>query len=289
MTDTAKGVLWMLGTITSFSLMAVAGRAVLDAHDTFEIMAFRSLLGVFIIVTIVAITGRWAELRTQRFGAHLVRNAGHFIGQNLWFFSLSLITLSQVFALEFTTPLWVILMGPLFLGERFTKISWLCALFGFAGVLVVTRPGMLPMNAGVYAAMSSAIFFAVSIILTKRLTSTESILCILFYLTTTQLVFGLLAAGYDGDITLPQGWDIFWLTCIGLAGLMAHFCYTMALSLAPASVVAPIDFARLPTIAIIGWLAYSEALDVWIFVGALLIFTGNYINIWSATRRIASA
>ncbi|MEM6308841.1 MAG: DMT family transporter [Pseudomonadota bacterium] len=284
MNDTLKGVLWMLGTITSFSVMAVAGREVLDVHDTFEIMAFRSILGVLIIVTIVAVTGRWQELRTQQFGTHFVRNAGHFIGQNLWFYALSLITLSQVFALEFTTPLWVILLGPLLLGERFTPIALICAALGFAGILVVTRPGLIEMNSGTYAAMSSAIFFAISVILTKRLTSTESVLCILFYLTTIQLVFGLIASGYDGDVTLPRGWDIFWLTLIGLAGLLAHFCYTMALSLAPAAVVAPIDFARLPTIAIIGWLLYAENLDVWIFVGALLIFTGNYVNIWSATR-----
>ena len=284
MNDTLKGVLWMLGTITSFSVMAVAGREVLDVHDTFEIMAFRSILGVLIIVTIVAVTRRWQELRTQQFGTHFVRNAGHFIGQNLWFYALSLITLSQVFALEFTTPLWVILLGPLLLGERFTPIALICAALGFAGILVVTRPGLIEMNSGTYAAMSSAIFFAISVILTKRLTSTESVLCILFYLTTIQLVFGLIAAGYDGDVTLPRGWDIFWLTLIGLAGLLAHFCYTMALSLAPAAVVAPIDFARLPTIAIIGWLLYAENLDVWIFVGALLIFTGNYVNIWSATR-----
>jgi drug/metabolite transporter (DMT)-like permease len=99
-----------------------------------------------------------------------------------------------------------------------------------------------------------------------------------------QAVFGVLAAGYDGDIALPSATTAPWLLLIGCAGLLAHFCLTTALSLAPATVVVPIDFARLPVIAVIGWAAYAEALDVWVFVGALLIFAGNYFNIWTETR-----
>jgi drug/metabolite transporter (DMT)-like permease len=69
-----------------------------------------------------------------------------------------------------------------------------------------------------------------------------------------------------------------------VAGLLGHFCITNALAIAPATVVVPIDFVRLPVIAIIGMLAYGEALDLWVLLGAGIIFAGNYLNIWSETR-----
>ena len=121
--------------------------------------------------------------------------------------------------------------------------------------------------------------------LTKRLTRTDTVACILFYLTTTQLVMGLLAAGFDGDITLPDADSLPYVIAVGLGGLMAHFCYTKALSYAPATVVSPIDFGRLPTIAVAAWLIYGETVDIWVFVGAAIIFGGNYLNIWTETRR----
>lgn len=120
---------------------------------------------------------------------------------------------------------------------------------------------------------------------TKRLTRTQSITCILFWLTTMQLVMGLVMAGYDGDVMLPSATTLPWLVLIGLAGLLAHFCLTNALKIAPATVVVPIDFIRLPTIAVVGMLLYKESIDIWVFVGAAVIFAGNYLNIWFETRR----
>ena len=152
-------------------------------------------------------------------------------------------------------------------------------------VLIVTRPTGQSLNIGVIAAALSAIGFAGSAIFTKRLTRTETITCILFYLTVMQLAFGVICAGYDGDIAMPSLDTLPWLVLIGFAGLLAHFCLTTALSLAPATVVMPVDFIRLPAIAMVGMLVYAEAIDMWVFIGAAIIFTGNYMNIWSETRK----
>ncbi len=119
---------------------------------------------------------------------------------------------------------------------------------------------------------------------TKRLTRTQSITCILFYLTVLQLGFGLITAGHDGDIALPNTETLPWLVLIGVAGLLGHFCITKALEIAPATVVVPIDFVRLPVIAIIGMLAYGEILDLWVLLGSGIIFASNYLNILSETR-----
>ena len=279
-----KAAIWMTGAIASFSTMAVAGREVSFALDTFEIMLFRSVVGVIIVAFAAVAFGTWRQINGQQFSLHFARNIMHFIGQNLWFYAVTVIPLAQVFALEFTSPIWVILLSPLLLGERITLIRAAAALMGFIGILVVTRPNMAGINTGVIMAASSAIFFAFTIIFTKRLTRTQSITCILFYLTVLQLGFGLITAGHDGDIALPNTETLPWLVLIGVAGLLGHFCITKALEIAPATVVVPIDFVRLPVIAIIGMLAYGEILDLWVLLGSGIIFASNYLNILSETR-----
>jgi drug/metabolite transporter (DMT)-like permease len=287
MNPTLRACLWMIGAIGSFTAMAIAGRQVSLALDTFEIMTYRSLLGIVIVCVVAGMTGTWRQINRQQLGLHAVRNFAHFTGQNLWFYALTVIPLAQVFALEFTTPIWVLLLSPLLLNERMTRIGIIAALVGFVGVLIVTRPGSAPVSPGLIAAALCAIGFAFSAILTRRLTRTQSITCILFYLTVMQAVFGLICAGYDGDIALPNAATLPWLILIGCAGLFAHFCLTTALSLAPASIVMPIDFARLPAIAIVGALVYAEPLDPYIFLGAALIFGGNYLNITKGQTRRA--
>lgn len=279
----------MTGAIASFSSMAVAGREVSFALDTFEIMMYRSAIGVVIVVAILSLTGKMGQISRQRIGLHFLRNLVHFSGQNLWFYAITLIPLAQVFALEFTSPLWIIILSPLVLGERLTPMRVFAAAMGFVGILIIARPSPETINVGIMAAAAAAIFFAFTGMFTKRLTRTDSVGCIMFWLTVMQLGFGLLAAGFDGDIALPDMQTAPWLIVIALGGLLAHFCITNALAIAPATVVMPIDFARLPTIAVVGMLLYNEALDVWVFVGAAVIFAANYLNILSETRKIRVA
>lgn len=289
MTPTFKAALWMTGAIASFSSMAVAGRELSGAHDTFEIMMYRSVFGALVMVIVITARGAWGRISRDRLGVHAFRNLAHFTGQNLWFYAVTVIPLAQVFALEFTTPLWVIVLSPIFLGERLTFLRAIAAVLGFVGILVVARPEVGAVSFGMVTAAASAIFFALTIMTTKRLTRDHSILTILFYLTTMQLVLGLIAAGYDGDIALPDAQSLPYLALVGVAGLLAHTCVTNALVIAPATVVVPMDFIRLPVIAIVGMLLYQEALDILVFLGAAIIFAGNYINLWGETRKTRSA
>ncbi len=282
---TFRAALWMTGAIVSFSSMAVAGREVSFALDTFEIMMYRSLIGIVIVVLVLVATGKLHQVTRRRLNLQFLRNLVHFTGQNLWFFAVTAIPLAQVFALEFTSPLWVIVLSPLILGERLTPVRVLAALLGFAGILIVARPSADTVSIGILAAASAAVFFALTNMFTKRLTRTETVGCIMFWLTAMQLAFGLIASGIDGDIALPDGQTAPWLVVIGLGGLLAHFCITNALAIAPATVVMPFDFVRLPTIAVVGMLLYGEPLDLWVFVGAAVIFAANYLNITVETRK----
>jgi len=253
-----KAAIWIIGAMASFTSMAIAGREVSVELDTFELMLFRSLIGIVIVVSIGAWSGRLGQVRTKRIGLHIVRNIFHFAGQNLWFYAVALIPFAQLFALEFTVPLWVALLAPFVLAERMTAARVLAALIGFAG----------------------------SVIGTKILSRTETTLSILFWLTIIQAGLGVVFASLDGGISLPSSSALPWIVLVGCAGLLAHFCLTNALRLAPATIVAPLDFARLPIIAVIGLVFYNEPLSLFVFAGAILVFGANFLNIWSEQRRI---
>jgi len=280
----ARAAVWMLGAIVSFSSMAVAGRAVRVELDTFELMLYRSLVGFAIVLAVGGASGALGQVTTRRMGLHLIRNLSHFARQNLWVYAVALIPLAQLFALEFSSPVWVALFAPLLLGERLTRVRALAAATGFAGILIVARPDFSNPSPALFAAAGSAIGFAGSALFTKRLTRTETVLCILFWLTAMQAVFGLVCAGADGVIAWPGATLWPWLVLIGCAGLMAHFCLTRALTLAPAIIVMPMDFLRLPVIAVVGMLFYDEPLQAAVFLGAALIFTANLLNLRAETR-----
>jgi drug/metabolite transporter (DMT)-like permease len=272
---------WMVGAILAFSAMAIAGRAVSAYHDTFEIMTWRSLVGFIIVAGYILATGQLAKVRHDRLGRHFLRNIAHFTGQNLWFLALTLIPLAQVIALEFTSPIWVILLAPLFLGETLNRTKVIAATLGFVGTLIVARPDFSELNIGVLAAATAAICFATTAIFTKSLTRHESILSILFWLTLMQLIFGILTMTIDGAFVLPNLDSTPLLIAVGISGLSAHYCLTTALSLAPASTVMPIDFMRLPLAALIGLFLYDETPEIAVLFGAGFILLGIWINLRS--------
>jgi drug/metabolite transporter (DMT)-like permease len=275
----------MIGAMFSFSLMAVSGRELATNLNTFEIMLFRSMIGFLIVLAIGYFAKTLAEIKRDRLGLHLFRNLAHFSGQNLWFLAVASIPFSQLFALEFSTPVWVALLAPLFLGEVLTKQRVLAVILGFAGVLIVARPDINQFDFAIIATVACAVCFAGSMMATKSLTSDQSITCILFWLTLMQLAMGLVATVFTGTITFPEGINIFWIVIVGLGGLTAHFCITNALALAPAIVVIPLDFMRLPLISVIGFLAYGEAFELPILVGAGVIFIAILLNLKAEKQR----
>ncbi len=279
-----KAALWMLGAIASFTLMAIAGRAVSVELDTFELMMYRSLIGIAIVVSIGAALGTLKDVQTGNMKLHMFRNLSHFAGQNLWFAALMMIPLAQVVALEFTSPIWIALLAPIFLSEKLTKLRVLVAFFGFIGAMIVAQPDFSNIEPGVLLALGAAIGFAGSAIFTKLLTRKERITSILFWLTVMQAIFGVVCASIDGDVAVPSVSLIPWVGLVAVTGLAAHFCLTSALIHAPATIVMPFDFARLPVIALVGVLLYAEPLEFTVILGAVIIFGANYFNIAAENR-----
>ena len=152
--------------------------------------------------------------------------------------------------------------------------------------MLVARPDLNTLSWALIAAFLLPICFAATAIATKLLTLKFSLTCILFWLVIMQTFFSLMCAGYDFDIKIPTKTDLPFLLVVSVTGLTAHLCMTKAFSLAPVSVVMPIDFVRLPLISMVGFLFYNEMLTWYIVLGSVLVFLGNYINIKEEERVI---
>ncbi len=278
---------WMMGAVVSFSAMAVAGRELQVEMNTFELMLYRSAIGFAVVSAILARRG-FAQVRTAHPGLHARRNFFHYIGQNLWFFAVASIPLSQLVALEFTNPLWVALLAPFILGEHLTRARLIAALIGFLGVLIVAQPGREPLEIGHGAAALAAICFALNTIFTKRIMRFDGVLCVLFWMCLSQGLASL-ALSLPGGIPVPSLHALPWVLVIGVTGLSAHYSLTSALGHAPATIVAPMEFLRLPVVAGIGMWLYAEPLRPAVLVGAFVIIAANLVNLRSESRREAAA
>jgi drug/metabolite transporter (DMT)-like permease len=278
-------VLWMTGTLLSFCVMAVSIRALSGVLSIVEILTVRAGVGIAIIVIVLAARPELrATIGVNRLRLHLVRNSIHFGAQYLWALSLLLLPLATVFALEFTMPAWTILLAPIFLGERMTASRVGEVVLGLMGVLVILRPGVETFQPAALLVLAAAFGYATQNIATKKLTTTESPFAIVFWMNVIQFGLGFIFAGpwFISKIGVDQ---LPAIAGLGTAGLFAHFCLSNAFRAGDATVVVPLDFMRIPLIAVVGWWLYGEALDLFVFAGAGLIVAGIVWNLRSEARR----
>lgn len=280
---------WMGGTLISFAAMAVAGRELSADLGTFQILGIRSLIGLLLISAILSRNG-WQQLSVKNIKIHFVRNFAHFCGQFGWFYAIAFIPLAAVFAIEFTVPIWTAVFAVFLLAERITRVRMLAIMLGIFGVLLILQPGSAVVHPAALVMLGGAVAYGLSHVLTKKLSARDSSLCILFYMMLIQLPLGLLPAAFNWVTPTAEHWP--WLIVVGITGLTAHYCIVRALSLADATLVIPMDFLRLPLIALVGYAFYNEHIDGYFAAGAGLIVLANLINVlWAQKReqRVAKA
>jgi drug/metabolite transporter (DMT)-like permease len=286
MSATLRGVLWMSGAVLSFCAMAVAARELLRHLGIFEILAFRTAVTLLIVLAAATRTGI-ATLRTRRIGVHLWRNLFHLGGQASWVYAIGALPLAMVFAIEFTSPIWTALLAAFMLGETINRGRVVMLALGFAGVMVILRPGFADVQPAALVMLAGSLFYAVQMIGTKRLSGTESPMAVLFWMAVIQTPLCLVAA-LPGWIA-PAPRDLPWILVIGVGSFTAHYCLTRAMKMADASVVVPVDFFRLPLIAVVGALFYAEAFDPAVILGALLIFGGTWYSLSRENQRLRNS
>lgn len=281
--------LWMVGAIFAFSLTAVAGREAISAPgiglSISQLVFYRNVIGLVVISLLLSFhlyRSGILQLKTPQFSLHLGRNITHFCGQWCWFYGLAVLPLAQVFAIEFTVPIWTAIFAGVLLKEKLTLLRTFALMLGFSGVLLILRPGFAIIEYASWVVLFGAIAYALSHTLTKRLARKESALIILLYMHLIQLPLALILVLFD--FSWPQGVIWLYVALTAVAALCAHYCMAKALSLSDAMVVMPMDFLRLPLIALIGYLFYQEQIDLWLVVGAGVMLLGNMLTLKESSR-----
>jgi len=278
-------IFWMSGTLLSFIVAALSVRTLADKLSAFEMMSVRSAGGLIILFLLAIAQPRLLEgLRAHRLALQGARNVVHFVSQICWTVAIMVLPFATVFALEFTTPAWVALLAVLFLGERLTLPRAAALLLCSMGVLVVLRPGMASFQPAALIVVFGALLFAVTATITKKLVETETTFSIMFWMNLMQFPLNLAGSDptfifrIDASMILP-------LLGIAVAGLSIHYCLTNAFRYGDAMIVIPMDFLRVPLIALIGWTFYGEHLDAFVFTGAALIIAGVLWNVRAEAQR----
>jgi drug/metabolite transporter (DMT)-like permease len=280
-----RAALWMGCAVLSFSFMAIAVRELLRHMGAFEILFLRTLVTMLLVAVALWRAGI-ATVRTRLFRFHLARALMHLAGQYCWIYAIGALTLAMVFAIEFTMPIWVAVLATLFLGERMNRARLAMLVLGLAGIAIILRPDLGGLHPAALVMVLGSVFYAGNMIMTKRISASDSPLAVLFWMSLTQLPLTLASA--VPQWVAPTPLDLLWALGIGSGSFIAHYAMTRAMKLGDATLVVPIDFLRLPLIAAIGALFYAEPLDPATFVGAAVIFAGTYYSLARETRSHAA-
>ena len=275
---------WMVGTLTSLLTMAIAARELSDTITTVQMITVRNAVS-FIIICFLLQAGGWRQLQTQQPVTHFVRAVSHLVAQYAWIFGIAAIPITEVFALEFTGPVWTVVIASVLLGEKLNRFRVLTLVMGVIGVLVILRPGFRDPDPVMFIVIFSALCFALANVLTKKLVAGNSPLNIIFYVCVIQFLITVIPTLSVWVAPAPLEW--LWMSVMGVVSITAHYSFARAFSYADAMVVIPMDFLRLPLAAILGWILYREGLDLFVVAGALIMFAGNFINVLAEKKLLA--
>jgi drug/metabolite transporter (DMT)-like permease len=278
-------ILWMSGTLFSFVIAAVSVRAMSKTFNAFEIMSLRSAGGLVILGVLGAFQpGLWASVRINRMGLQTFRNFVHFGSQICWTIAIAMLPFATVFALEMTIPAWVTILAVIFLGERMFASRAAALALCVIGALVILRPGHEAFQPAALVMLLGALLFAIAAISTKKLITTETTFSIMLWMNLMQLPLNF--AGSDPAFLVRFTAELILPTLgICVAGLAIHYCLANAFRCADAIMVIPMDFLRVPLIAVIGWAFYGENPDFYVFAGAGLIVVGVLWNLRGEAQR----
>ena len=263
-----RAAIWMTFAALCFTGMNGTIRMVSDELPAFEIVFLRNLIGVGFMLPWVARNGA-NVLQTNRHRLYLFRALIAFTAMSCWFAGVTMMPLAEATAVSFTGPIFSTAAAAVLLGEtvRIRRITAMAV--GLVGVLVVLRPGFQAIGVAQMLILGNAVIGAIGAVTVKQLTRTESSSVIVTYMTLYTTPIALIPALF---VWVTPSWSAMgWMLGLGLFGLTAHNAFTRAFAVADTALVMAFDYARLPFIALLGWLAFGEAPDRWTWIGSLII------------------
>jgi drug/metabolite transporter (DMT)-like permease len=263
-----KAALWMVGACFFFAALNVVIRHAAQIIHPFEVAFFRNFFGLAFMLPWLVKAG-FDGLRTGKLKLYGWRAALGLVSMLCWFQALGMIPVAKAVALSFAAPLFSTLLAATILKEKVGIRRWSATLIGFAGVLIIVRPGFTGFGLGEALALGSALLMAIGTIIVKTLSRTEPTNAVVTYMVLLMTPMSLLPALPVWDWPVWSLWP--WLVAMGAIGSAGHFCFTRSLSMADASAVIPYDYTRLLFVAGIGWLAFGEFPDGLTWIGAAVI------------------
>ena len=272
------GAGWMLASVLCFSGISVSARALARDLPPGEILFLRAAVGVTVMLPWLARRGLRA-FATRKPTQHFLRAMIGGTAMLCWFAALATLPVGDAIAIQFTLPLFLVISAAIILREKVDAYRWAAVAVGFAGTMVIVRPGFGALNVAVLLVLASAAFYAGNHTFTKAMAGTETGVAIAFYMNLFQLPVAGAVAAFDWHA--PALHHLAWIVALGVCGSYSHIFLTRAFANADASALAPLDFLRLPVAATIAWWLFGDVSDMWTWLGAAIVFAAGY----AITRR----
>lgn len=281
-----RGIFWMTISALFYASTYATVRVLSESFGAFQIVFFRSSLGVIFMLPWLYRAGIGA-LRTDRVGLYGLRTGLNYFGMVCLMYGIANLTLQNVTALMFTVPLFTVLFVALLLGEKVGVSRWIALFIGFIGALVIIRPGFIEVSIAAIGVMSTSAAYSLVNTANKSLTRTEAPNSITFYTFLLMAVIGVGPALYTWT---PPAWShLPWILALGVFSSLGMLFIIRAFAATDASVIMPFNFLKLPFAVVIGMIWFAEQPDLWTMIGAMVIFSSTWYIARREARRVAAA
>lgn len=271
LSDNSQGIFYAILSCFYVSIMVGMVRHLSMEFNVFFVIMMRNFFAFMFFVPQIVKT-RARIFKTERFGLHLVRNINGFVGMSLWFYAVTLVSLSDAISITFIVPIITTFAAMVFLREKVGAKAWISMVIGFIGILIIIRPGFKEFHSAYILTFAATVTWAITNVIIKIMTKTERPNTIVAYMSLLtfliSLPFGLYFAK---EMSLT---DVFWFSMIGLFSNLAHVAMTNSYAKVDLSVVQPFDFLRLIFTSIVAYVFFDEVLDFYTFIGAVIIMFG---------------
>lgn len=277
-----QGAIWMVLSGFFFTGAAASVRYLSTDIHFIQISFFRAVFGIMLMMPWLMSVGLSA-LHTRQTVKYIGRSTVSVAANLCWFAALGMMTIGDATALSFTTPIFVTIAAMLLLREKSSLKRWFGLLAGFAGTVIILRPGVGEMNEGAMWVLASAVLFAGSALFVKILARDDRPDTITMYQLLYMLPINFIPSLFVWVWPTPEQW--FWAAMIGVLTTIAQRCYTRAYAAADASAIQPFDFLRLPFAVLLGFIMFAELPDLWSVIGGVVIFAASIFVAHGETRK----
>jgi drug/metabolite transporter (DMT)-like permease len=271
-----KAIILNISSIVLFSIMVIFIRKASESLHILEVVFFRNLLALIVMLPIIKSIGL-AAIKMNNTRLFFMRGFVGAIGMIAGFTCLTLIPLAQATAISFSQPLFITIGATIFLGEIIKARRIAAIIVGIIGMLIIVQPGFNSLSLGIILAIISALALSVNALIVKKLTLTDTPHAIIIWMVVMLIPITLIPAIPVWEWPSLEAWLYLW--GIAILGTLAHFSWTKSYAMADITSLEPIGFIKLPIMALLGWMIFSEIPGTWTWVGGLIIFMSTiYIS-----------